>query len=109
MSFPSYNTYYFSRRILLDIRNLYGSKRIVKSLKIRSKRIALRESTQISFQRETYWSFIRVEQITQGLVSASVIKTNSLLSGCGYDLFDARDHYAYLTIHSLLNSKNSLT
>ena len=90
------NTYYFSRRIPLDMKILYGSKRIVKSLKTRSKRVALRGSTQISFQLETYWSSIRVEQITQGLVSAPVTKTNSLLSGCGYDLFDARDNYLKL-------------
>ena len=50
----------------------------------------------ISFQLETYWSSIRVEQITQGLVSAPVTKVNSLLSGCGYDLFDARDNYLKL-------------
>ena len=90
------NTYYFSRRIPLDMKSLYGSNRIVKSLKTRSKRVALRGSTLISFQLETYWSSIRVEQITQGLVSAPVTKVNSLLSGCGYDLFDARDNYLKL-------------
>ena len=90
------NTYYFSRRIPLDMKSLYGSKRIVKSLKTRSKRVALRGSTQISFQLETYWSSIRVEQITQGLVSAPVTKVNSLSSGCGYDLLDARDNYLKL-------------
>ena len=77
------NTYYFSRRIPLDMKSLYGSKRIVKSLKTRSKRVALRGSTQISFQLETYWSSIRVEQITQGLVSEPVTKVNSSLSGFG--------------------------
>ena len=90
------NTYYFSRRIPLDMKSLYGSKRIVKSLKTRSKRVALRGSTQISFQLETYWSSIRVEQITQGLVSAPVTKVNSSLSGCGFDLLDARDNYLKL-------------
>ena len=90
------NTYYFSRRIPLDMKILYGSKRIVKSLKTRSKRVALRGSTQISFQLETYWSSIRVEQITQGLVSAPVTKVNSSLSGCGFDLLDARDNYLKL-------------
>ena len=90
------NTYYFSRRVPLDMKSLYGSRRIVKSLKTRSKRVALRGSTQISFQLETYWSSIRVEQITQGLVSAPVTKVNSLSSGCGYDLLDARDNYLKL-------------
>ena len=78
------------------MKSLYGSNRIVKSLKTRSKRVALRGSTLISFQLETYWSSIRVEQITQGLVSAPVTKVNSLLSGCGYYLFDARDNYLKL-------------
>jgi integrase len=78
------------------MKSLYGSNRIVKSLKTRSKRVALRGSTQISFQLETYWSSIRVEQITQGLVSAPVTKVNSLSSGCGYDLLDARDNYLKL-------------
>ena len=50
------NTYYFSRRVPLDMKKVYGSKRIVESLKTRSKRVALRDSTQISFQLETYWS-----------------------------------------------------
>ena len=90
------NTYYFSRRIPLDMKSLYGSKRIVKSLKTRSKRVALRGSTQINFQLETYWSSIRVEQITQGLVSAPVTKVSSSLSGCGFDLLDARDNYLKL-------------
>ena len=90
------NTYYFSCRVPLDMKSLYGSRRIVKSLKTRSKRVALRGSTQISFQLETYWSSIRVEQITQGLVSAPVTKVNSSLSGCGFDLLDARDNYLKL-------------
>jgi integrase len=88
------NVYYFSRRVPLDMGSYYGSKRIVKSLKTRSKRIALRGSNQISFQLETYWSSIRVEQITKGLVSAPVAKVTQ--DGCGYDLFDARDNYLKL-------------
>lgn len=89
-----HNTYYFTRRVPLDMRFLYGSNRIVKSLKTRYKRVALRGSTQISFQLETYWSSIRVEQITQGLVSAPVARV--ALVGCGYDLLDARDNYLKL-------------
>jgi integrase len=90
------NVYYFSRRVPLDMESHYGSKRIVKSLKTRSKRIALRGSNQISFQLETYWSSIRVDQITQGLVTAPVIKFNSTPEGCGYDLVDVKDHYLRL-------------
>ena len=88
------NVYYFSRRVPLDMECHYSSKRIVKSLKTRSKRIALRGSNQISFQLETYWSSIRVEQITKGLVSAPVAKVTP--DGCGYDLLDAKEHYMKL-------------
>ena len=88
------NVYYFSRRVPLDMECHYSAKRIVKSLKTRSKRIALRGSNQISFQLETYWNSIRVEQITKGLVSAPVVKVTP--DGCGYDLLDAKEHYMQL-------------
>jgi len=90
------NVYYFSRRVPLDMECHYSSKRIVKSLKTRSKRIALRSSNQISFQLETYWSSIRVDQITHGLVTTPVIKFNSAPAGCGYDIVDVKDHYLKL-------------
>jgi hypothetical protein len=38
------NTYYYSRPVPLDMKCHYGSKRIVKSLKARFKRTALRGS-----------------------------------------------------------------
>jgi len=88
------NIYYFSRRVPLDMEGHYVSKRIVKSLKTRTKRIALRVSNQISFQLETYWSSLRVEQITKGLVSAPVATVTP--DGCGYDLLDAKDYYMQL-------------
>ena len=88
------NIYYFSRRIPLDMESHYVSKRIVKSLKTRSKRVALRSSNHICFQLEAYWSSIRVETITHGLVSAPVAKVTP--PGCGYDLLDAKDYYMKL-------------
>ena len=88
------NIYYFSRRVPLDMEGHYVSKRIVKSLKTRTKRIALRGSNHINFQLETYWTSIRVEKITHRLVSAPVAKVTPL--GCGYDLLDARDNYLKL-------------
>jgi len=88
------NIYYFSRRVPLDMESRYISKRIVKSLKTRSKRVALRSSNHISFQLEAYWSSIRVENITHGLVSAPIAKVAVL--GCGYDLLDAKEHYMKL-------------
>ena len=88
------NIYYFSRRVPLDMESRYISKRIVKSLKTRSKRVALRSSNHICFQLEAYWSSIRVETITRGLVSAPVAKVTP--AGCGYDLLDAKEYYMKL-------------
>ena len=87
------STYYFSRRIPLDMKGHYSSKRIVKSLKTRLRRVALRSSNHINFQLETYWSSIRVEQITQTLISNPFSRTDPALTGCGYDLLDVKEHY----------------
>ena len=48
------NIYYFSRPVPLDMESHSVSKRIIKSLKTRTKRIALRGSNHINFQLETY-------------------------------------------------------
>ena len=90
------STYYFSRRIPLDMNGHYASKRIVKSLKTRLRRIALRSSNHINFQLETYWSSIRVEQITQNLISTPFNRPDPALVGCGYDLMDVKEHYLRL-------------
>ena len=90
------NVYYFSRRVPLDMKDDSGSKRIVKSLRTRSKRVAVRGSNQINFQLETYWSSIRVGRITRGLVSSPINRVNTVASGCGYDLLDVKDHYLKL-------------
>ena len=90
------NVYYFSRRVPLDMKDNSGSKRIVKSLRTKSKRVAVRGSNQINFQLETYWSSIRVERITRGLVNSPINRVNTVASGCGYDLLDVKDHYLKL-------------
>ena len=90
------STYYFSRRIPLDMKGHYSSKRIVKSLKTRLRRVALRSSNHINFQLETYWSSIRVEQITQSLTSTPFSSSDPSLVGCGYVLVDAKEHYLRL-------------
>ena len=90
------STYYFSRRIPLDMKGYYSSKRIVKSLKTRLRRVALRSSNHINFQLETYWSSIRVEQITQNLISTPFNRSDPALAGCGYDLVDVKEHYLRL-------------
>ena len=91
------NVYYFSRRVPLDMKEDSGSKRIVKSLRTRSRRVAVRGSNQINFQLETYWSSIRVGRITRGLVSSTINRVDTVASGCGYDLLDVKDHYLKLT------------
>lgn len=42
-------TYYYSRRVPLDMLDQYTSKRIVLCLRTRSKRVALRGSKQINY------------------------------------------------------------
>ena len=74
----------------------YSSKRIVKSLKTRLRRVALRSSNHINFQLETYWSSIRVEQITQSLISNPFSRADPALTGCGFDLMDVKEHYLKL-------------
>ena len=78
------------------MKGYYSSKRIVKSLKTRLRRVALRSSNHINFQLETYWSSIRVEQITQNLISTPFNRSDPALAGCGYDLVDVKEHYLRL-------------
>ncbi|MDP6164833.1 MAG: integrase, partial [Gammaproteobacteria bacterium] len=97
---PSYiflrkNTYYFSRRVPPDMKELYSGSRIVKSLRTRSRRVALRGSHQINFHLENHWSSIRVERITCGLASKPVVQADSM-AGCGFDMLETRDHYMTL-------------
>lgn len=91
------NTYYYSRRVPLDMLTQYTAKRIVLSLRTRSRRVALRGAQQISTQLENHWSAIRVDLITKKLASKTTNqKPDPAFEGCGYDLFDAKDNYLKL-------------
>ena len=65
------NTYYYSRRVPLDMLDQYTSKRIVISLRTRSRKAALREAKQISIQLENHWRAIRVGQNHKEVGSAN--------------------------------------
>lgn len=91
------NTYYYSRRVPLDMLDQYTSKRIVISLRTRSRRAALRGAQQISIQLENHWSAIRVDHITKKLAQQTNKQSlNPTFDGCGYDLLDAKDLYLRL-------------
>lgn len=91
------STYYYSRRVPLDMLDKYTSKRIVISLRTRSRRAALRGAQQISIQLENHWSAIRVDQITKKLAQQTNKQSlHPTFDGCGYDLIDARDLYLRL-------------
>ncbi|MCP4881858.1 MAG: tyrosine-type recombinase/integrase [Gammaproteobacteria bacterium] len=75
----------------------YTSKRIVLSLRTRSRRVALRGAQQISTQLENHWSAIRVDLITKKLARQTTNqKLDPAFEGCGYDLFDAKENYLKL-------------
>lgn len=75
----------------------YTSKRIVLSLRTRSRRAALRGAQQISVQLENHWSDIRVDQFTKKLARQTNKQSlNPTFEGCGYDLIDARELYLRL-------------
>ena len=74
----------------------YASKRIVKSLKTRLRRVALRSSNHINFELETYWSSIRVKLITQTLINTPFSRADPVMAGCGFDLMDVKEHYLKL-------------
>ena len=91
------STYYYSRRVPLDMLDQYTSNRIVLSLRTRSRRAALRGAQQISLQLENHWSAIRVDSITRKLAQQTTkYKLSPAFEGCGYDLIDAKDLYLRL-------------
>lgn len=94
--FQRNRTYYFSRRIPSDMRELYSSYRVVKSLRTKSRKLAQLASNQINFQLESYWNSIRVELITKNIVHHTLHTSEPSFVGCGYKLLDVKDHYLKL-------------
>ena len=94
--FQRNSTYYFSRRIPSDMRELCSSYRVVKSLRTKSRKLAQLASNQINFQLESYWNSIRVELITKNIVHHTLHTSEPSFVGCGYKLLDVKDHYLKL-------------
>jgi integrase len=91
------STYYYSRRVPSDMLEQYTSRRIVLSLRTRSRRVALRGAQQISIQLENHWSSIRIDLITRKLAKRTSYERLQVgFEGCGYNLSDARDLYLRL-------------
>jgi hypothetical protein len=61
-------TYYYNRRIPIDIRHIYPSSRIVLSLRTRSKAVATRGANSLTAKLEDYWSSIRVQSIAEKML-----------------------------------------
>ena len=57
------DVFYFSRHVPVDVRAHYQTKRIVFSLKTKSKTTALRASRSISSRLEEYWTTIRLSEL----------------------------------------------
>ncbi|WP_443639843.1 DUF6538 domain-containing protein [Candidatus Njordibacter sp. Uisw_039] len=55
--------YYFQRRVPMDVRSHYKSYSIPFSLKTRTRKIALRAASVLSFQLDEYWMTLRVNQL----------------------------------------------
>jgi hypothetical protein len=55
--------YYFQRRVPMDVRSHYKSYSIAFSLKTRTRKIALRAASVLSFQLDEYWMTLRVNQL----------------------------------------------
>ena len=64
--------YYYSRRVPKDLLGYYSTKRIILSLKTKSKRAALMSSSHLSLELDSYWSSIRIKQIASRYVKHSL-------------------------------------
>ena len=59
------STYYYSRRVPQDLQEKYSTKKIVVSLRTKSKRTALLSSSHLSMELEGYWSSIRIKRVVK--------------------------------------------
>jgi len=93
--------YYYSRRIPVDLTNQYSLKRIVVSLRTKSKRAALLSSSHLSLELDSYWSSIRIKKIAKSYVKHLVSASNTNVSNIS--LSEALEHY--LTLKGVNKSK----
>ena len=70
----------------------YDTKRIVMSLKTKSKRAALRSSSHLSLELDGYWSSIRIKRVAKRYTKRHSESSNAT----GVNLSDALEHYLQL-------------
>tara|TARA_B110000967_G_scaffold200287_1_gene235858 strand:- start:574 stop:1707 length:1134 start_codon:yes stop_codon:yes gene_type:complete len=87
------STYYFVRRVPSDILGLYSSSKIVVSLRTKIKRSALLSASHLSLELDSYWSSIRIKEITDRYVKRSVSNSRNI---SGITLEEAKDYYLEL-------------
>jgi integrase len=86
--------YYFQRRVPVDVRSHYKSYSIAFSLKTRTRKIALRAASSLSFQLDEYWMSLRVNQLAS--VHCRKLKTSLNHASSGTTFSDAKDLYLKL-------------
>jgi len=88
-----FGVYYYSRRIPIDIQEVYSRKKIVVSLKTKSKRIALSSSSMLTMELDKYWSSFRIKQLASNYLPNYLGNPQNLSN---LTISDARDSYLAL-------------
>ena len=91
--YKRYGIYYYSRRIPIDIQDVYSRKKIVVSLKTKSKRIALSSSSMLTMELDKYWSSFRIKQLASNYLPNYLGNPQNLSN---LTISDARDSYLAL-------------
>jgi integrase len=91
--YKRYGIYYYSRRIPIDIQEVYSRKKIVVSLKTKSKRIALSSSSMLTMELDKYWSSFRIKQLASNYLPNYLGNPQNLSN---LTISDARDSYLAL-------------
>ena len=91
--YKRYGIYYYSRRIPIDIQEVYSRKKIVVSLKTKSKRIALSSSSMLTMELDKYWSSFRIKQLASNYLPNYLGNPQNLSN---LTISDARDYYLAL-------------
>ena len=86
--------YYFQRRVPVDVRSHYKSYSIAFSLKTRTRKIALRAASSLSFQLDEYWMTLRVNQLAS--IHCKKLQTSFNNPSSGTSFSDAKDLYLKL-------------
>jgi len=86
--------YYFQRRVPTDVRSHYKSYSIAFSLKTKTRKIALRAASSLSFQLDEYWMSLRVNQLAS--IHCRKLKTSLNHASSGTSFSDAKDLYLKL-------------